>query len=151
MNKMRVRWALFFVCAAALAGDAERDFARARELMQQGKEAQALVSFTDFLRRHRSDARAAEAQYAIGEVFYRQRNYGEAINELQKVFALQKKNEETTGLRASLLIGQAQLRLGQIAAARIEWEAVYRRAPTTPEGNEAKNYLMGLDPETEKK
>lgn len=131
----------------ALSADTQRDFARAHELLDQGKESLALVSFTDFRRRYPNDLRAAEAQYRIGEIYFKQRKYSEAIAELRKVFELKDDSARKAGLRASLLLGQAFLKSQQAPLARIEWEAVLRRAPDSTEAKEAKNFLLGLDPE----
>lgn len=130
-----------------LSADTQRDFARAHELLAQGQESLALVSFADFRRRYPQDLRGAEAQYRIGEIYFRQRKYPESIAELRKVFDLKDGPTRKAALRASLLLGQGYIRIGQASLARIEWEAVLRRAPDSVEAKDAKNFLLGLDPE----
>jgi TolA-binding protein len=66
--------------------DVDKDFSRAAELIQNGRESEALVSLTDFLRRHPESKLADDAQLLIGHVYLKQRNFSTAAIEFEKVF-----------------------------------------------------------------
>lgn len=123
--------------------DAQRDFSRATELLQNGQESQALVSYTDFLRRYPEHKLVGDAQFSIGEIFYRQRKYPEALNEFQKVKDLLKGGSQRTP-DAFVKIGECHLKLGNIDRARIEWNAVRRRYLGTAAALRADVLLKGL-------
>lgn len=126
-----------------LEQDAKRDFERATALLQNGQESQALVSFTDFLRRYPEHKLVGDAQFFIGEIFYRQRKYAEALHELQKVKDLLKGGSQRTP-DAFVKIGECHLKLGKTDRARIEWNAVKRRFPGTAAALQADVLLKGL-------
>lgn len=147
----------FFCLAASAAGvskemalDMQKDFERAQNLLNTGRETLALNSYLDFLRRYPQSLLAAEAQYAIGEIAHRQRNYTGALIELRKVSDLPDLREKKATAKASLLMGDCLLRLGHPREAKIEWDAVLRRFPKGPEAERAQIFLSGLDSETEK-
>lgn len=126
-----------------LEQDAKRDFERAAELLKNGQESPALVSFTDFLRRYPDHKLVGDAQFFIGEIFFRQRKYAEALHELQKVKDLLKGESQKTP-DAFVKIGECHLKLGSIDRARIEWNAVKRRFAGTPAALQADVLLKGL-------
>ncbi len=126
-----------------LEQDAQRDFTRATELLQNGQESQALVSFTDFLRRYPEHKLVGDAQFSIGEIFYRQRKYPQALNEFQKVKDLLKGGSQRTP-DAFVRIGECHLKLGNVDRARIEWNAVRRRYLGTAAAMQADVLLKGL-------
>ena len=129
---------------AAPMSDVERDFARAEELSKSGQEDAAVVSLTDFLRRHPESARADDAQYMIGEIEYRRRNFDNAIRELKKTLDYRKRGGDRVA-DAYYLIGDSLLRMGNTEKARIEWEALRRAYPNSPAAGRAALKIMELD------
>jgi TolA-binding protein len=49
-----------------------RDFTRAQDLLKGGKESEAMISLSDFLRRYPTSLLADDAQFSIAEIFFRQ-------------------------------------------------------------------------------
>jgi TolA-binding protein len=124
--------------------DVERDFSRAEELFKSGQEDAAVVSLTDFLRRYPESARADDAQYMIGEIEYRRRNFDNAVRELKKTLDYRKRGGDRVA-DAYYLIGDSLLRMGHTEKARIEWEALRRAYPKSPAASRAALKIMELD------
>jgi TolA-binding protein len=124
--------------------DVERDFSRAEELFKSGQEDAAIVSLTDFLRRYPESTRADDAQYMIGEVEYRRRNFDNAVRELKKTLDYRRRGGDRVA-DAYYLIGDSLLRMGQTEKARIEWEALRRAYPKSPAAGRAALKIMELD------
>lgn len=118
------------------SADARRDFERAVELAKTGKESEALVSLTDFLRRYPESSRAVEAQLLMGEIEFRRRNFETAINELKKTLKY-KKYEKTFVAEAYYLIGECWMRMKKYDRALIEWRALMRKFKGTPAADKA--------------
>lgn len=121
----------------------DRDFARAEELFKNGDEDPAILSLTDYLRRYPKSDRADDAQYLIGEIEYRRRNFPKAILELKKTLEYRKRGGDRVA-DAFYLVGESLLRLGEKEKARIEWEALKRAYPRTPAAERAALKLMEL-------
>ena len=122
--------------------DATRDFERAEALLKAGSEDQALISYTDFLRRYPGHARQDDAQYAIAEIFFRKRNYAQALKEYRKIY----RTPESSSDRwpdATLRSGDCLAKLGLNAQARVEWSAVVRRFPRSEAARAASAQLAG--------
>lgn len=129
--------------AKDLAADAKRDFDRANALLEKGEESQALISYTDFLRRYPRHALVGDAQYALGEVLFRQRRYRQALDEYLKVKDVMNGKSPKIPF-AYLRIGECHQRLGDTERAKIEWNAVIRRFPETPAAEKARIFLKGI-------
>jgi TolA-binding protein len=143
-------WSLMALMSAAAWADslASRDFSIAKSLFTEGKENEALVSFTDFLRRHGDDALADDAQYFVGEIYFRKRQFPEAIAEFRKVLKFRKGDRVAD---AFLRVGESQMRLGNSRAALIEFEAVRRNFPKSEFHDRAVMAIEGLlNPEKKK-
>jgi TolA-binding protein len=121
--------------------DVEKDFTRAAELIQNGRESEALVSLTDFLRRHPESKLADDAQLLVGHLYSKQRNFLVAAIEFEKVFVYKDSDRLA---EAAVELGQAWTKLGQSERARIEFEAVLRRYPKSDAASQAKVLLAGL-------
>jgi TolA-binding protein len=121
--------------------DVEKDFSRAVELIKSGRESEALVSLTDFLRRYPESKLCDDAQLMVGRVYLKQRNFTSAAAELEKVF-LYKDSDRLA--EAAVDLGQSWIKLGMSDRARIEFEAVLRRFPKSESATEAKTFLAGL-------
>lgn len=119
----------------------DRDFERANELFKNGDEEAAIVSLTDYLRRYPTSDRADDAQYLLGEIEYRRRNFAQAIRELKKTLEYRKRGGDRVA-DAFYLIGESLIRLGEKEKARIEWEALKRIYPRSPAAERAALKLM---------
>jgi TolA-binding protein len=78
-----------------------------------------------------------------GEIYFRQRRWSEAIQEFLKV---RRYPDPKLGKipEASLKIGESFKNLGQYSKAEIEWNAVIRKYPKSPEAEKAKILIEGL-------
>lgn len=65
--------------------DKDALFARARKSLDDGQLTDARRDYTDFVKRFPKDAKADDAQFALGEIFFREKAYEKAIGEYQKV------------------------------------------------------------------
>jgi TolA-binding protein len=135
--------ASLFAGSTAVRADslAERDYALAKSLFDSGKESEALLSISDFLRRHPQDLLADDAQFLAGEIYFHKRDFQEAINEFRKVGKYPKGDRLAA---AHLRIGECQQNLGNVRAALIEFEAVRRRYPKGPDHDQAILLIDGL-------
>jgi tol-pal system protein YbgF len=66
-------------------GEAEAMYAAAVEKMREGSYATALAGFTQLVEQYPTDARAAEAQFQIGEIHYLQERWTDAIDALARI------------------------------------------------------------------
>ncbi len=122
----------------------ERDFKRAEELLKSGQEQEAQTSLVDFLRRHPKSSRADDAQFLLGEVEYRRRNFAGAIAELKKTLNYKKSGGDRVA-DAYFLVGESWFRLGDIEKARIEWEALRRAYPKASAAENARTRLLEIE------
>lgn len=131
---------------AAAKPDATRDFKRAMDLFEAGRENEALVSYTDFLRRYPEHALAPDAQFHLGELLFRQRKFNDAISEYLKVRDIAGKKNSPKVADAVLRIGQCYSKLRRADRAEIEWNALLRKYPNSPAANQARIELKGISP-----
>ena len=103
------------------------DTARAREL------------FTEFLTRFKTDAYAANAQYWLGETYYAERRFNDAIVEFQKVLKDWKNSEKTPD--ALLKIGMSFQAQGDCQNAVLFFEEVLGSHRSSSAGKSAKEKL----------
>jgi TolA-binding protein len=125
------------------APDALRDYARVADLLKEGHEDSALLSAGDFLRRYPTHPLAASAQYQIGEVYLRKRDFNRARAEFAKARAFHVADPRQRA-QIAVRIGLCFRELRDLDKARVEWNAVVRRHPGTPEAEEAQLLLKGL-------
>lgn len=109
--------------------DEKKDFERAQSLFKNGDEESALVSLSDFMRRHPQSLMADDVQYMIGMISFRKRNFKEAIFELQKTLNYRHSKGADHIADAALLIAESWFRLGEVEKAIIEWQALMRVFP----------------------
>ena len=125
------------------APDALRDYARVVDLLKDGHEDSALLSAGDFLRRYPTHPLAASAQYQIGEVYLRKRDFNRARAEFAKARTFRVADPRQRA-QIAVRIGLCFRELRDPDKARVEWNAVVRRHPGTPEAEEAQLLLKGL-------
>jgi TolA-binding protein len=127
--------------------DADRDYARARELVEAGQEDSALLALSDFLRWHPQSAKADDAQYFMGEVYYRKRDFARAVDEFRRVFEYKGRQGADRIPEAGVRLGEAWSHQGEPDKARIEWEAVLRTFPKSEAARMAEERLAGEIPQ----
>ena len=137
---------LLAVSTQAENTDANRDYQRAADLLKSGLEDQALISFGDFLRRYPVSQQADEAQYFMGEIYFRKKQYYEALKEFRKTQVRKQVDNETLA-QATLKAGECWRYMGNPTFARIEWEAVMRKFPDNKLALTAKDLLGSLNRE----
>jgi tol-pal system protein YbgF len=109
-----------------------------------GKYDIALQEFSDYLRYYSSTELAPNAQYYIGEVYYNQRDYENALKAFDAVLERFPDNNKT--LDAMYMKGRALFLIGEKTKAAQEFREVYSRAPRSELAGKAKAQLaaMGL-------
>ena len=110
--------------------------------IQSGKYDLARSEFQDYLKHYSSTDLASNAQFYIGEIAYRQKNYQQAISEYDKVL-----NNYPKGFKvapALLHRGMAMLELGQKSSGVRDLREVVRRFPGSEEERFARAKLKEL-------
>jgi len=102
----------------------------------------ALQGFRQFMQQYPNNELADNAQYWIGEVFYAQGRFPDAIEEFEKVVKLYRNGDKTAS--AILKIGYAYLSIGENEQGKIYLEEVIKDYPDSQEANLAKGRLATL-------
>jgi tol-pal system protein YbgF len=121
--------------ADALYTNALRDY-------NSGKYDLARAQFLDYLKYFPENDLASNSQFYLGEIFYAQKQYREAVTEYDKVLDNYVKSNKLGSAR--LKKGMALLELGQRAAAIREFREVVRRHPGTEDERRARAKLREL-------
>jgi tol-pal system protein YbgF len=116
-----------------------RLFDTARADFFAGQWDSAISGFQAFLSAFPSSELADDAQFNIGETYFSQNKWAEAVAEYNKVIDAYP-NTNSVPL-AYYKRGMAQERLGQADAARASWEAVAKMAPESDAGRLARQRL----------
>ena len=127
--------------AAPPSRDAEADrmFAAALAKLRAGDDGQAALEFTEFVAQFPSHPQAAAAQNHIGEAYYRQRDYRQAMGEFQKTVDGYTQAAQVS--EALLKIGLCQRSLGDPARAKASWEQVVKQFPKSDAARQARTLL----------
>jgi tol-pal system protein YbgF len=123
--------------------EADRIFAAALARLRAGDEGQAALEFTEFVAQYPTHPQAAVAQNYIGEAYYRQREYRQAMGEYQKT--VDNYTQAAQVSEALLKIGLCQRALGDGASAKATWEQVVKRFPKSDAARQART-LLGARP-----
>jgi tol-pal system protein YbgF len=107
-----------------------------------GQYALAITGFEQFLKAFPRSESAGEAQYYIGESYFSQNRWPEAIAAYNAV--IQNYAMSSFVPEAYYKLGNAHERAGEIDAARTAWEAVVKAYPDSDGGRLAKQRLDGL-------
>lgn len=121
--------------AEVLYSTALRDFT-------SGKYDLARQEFTDYLRAYASTDLAANAQFYVGETYYAQKNYSQAIVEYDKVLERYPKGYKLAA--AQLKKGYALIEIGQADAGARELRSVVNRFPNSDEARLARERLRRM-------
>ena len=132
--------------AAPPSRDAEADriFAAALAKLHAGDDGQAALEFTEFVVQYPAHSQAAVAQNHIGEAYYRQRDYRQAMGEFQKTVDGYAQAAQVS--EALLKIGLCQRELGDAARAKSSWEQVVKQFPKSDAARQARTLLDSRAP-----
>lgn len=119
--------------------EADRMFALALAKLRGGDEGQAALEFTEFVAQFPGHPQAAAAQNYIGEAYYRQRDYRQAMGEFQKTVDGYTQAAQVS--EALLKIGLCQRSLGDPARAKASWEQVVKQFPKSDAARQARSLL----------
>jgi tol-pal system protein YbgF len=115
----------------------------ALNLLHQGHYVEAASGFSTFLRTFSDSPLAANAQYWLGECYYGERRFQEAIDEFERVFAFYPSSNKVP---ASLLkIAYAHLELRQPSMARSVFQQLVRTFPQSSEAGKAYGRLQEVN------
>jgi tol-pal system protein YbgF len=120
----------------------EELYNRAKQAFDQGNSGQARRGFEELIQRYPNSANADNAQFWIGETFFREKSYEKAILEYQKVIEKYPKGNKVPA--ALLKQGNAFLALGDKVNSRLIFEELVRKFPQTAEAKTASDKLKEL-------
>jgi len=123
----------------ARAESPEHAYAAALATFRAREHGQAVLDFLDFIAKHPRHPLAANAQYWIGEAYYVQRDYRQALAEFQKVPEVAPGSAKAAD--ALLKIGLCQRNLRDEARARQTWQRVVRDFPQSEAAIKARGFL----------
>jgi tol-pal system protein YbgF len=117
-------------------------YRQAKQAFDQGNSEAARKKFKELIERYPKSERADNAQFWIGEIYYREKWFEKAILEYQKVIENYPKGNKVP---ASLLKqGFAFFNLGDKANSRLILQELIKKYPKTNEANIAKDKLKDL-------
>jgi tol-pal system protein YbgF len=119
--------------------EADRMFGAALTKLRTGNEGQAALEFTEFVTQYPTHPQAAVAQNHIGEAYYRQRDYKQAMAEYQKTVDGYTQSAQVA--EALLKIGLCQRALGDGAHAKSTWEQLVKQFPKSDAARQARTLL----------
>ena len=97
---------------------------------------QAVLDFVDFIAKYPRHPLAANAQYWIGEAYYVQRDYRQALTEFQKVLDVAPGSAKVPD--ALLKVGLCYRNLRDESRARQTWDRVVKDYPKSPAATKAR-------------
>ena len=123
--------------AAKSGGNPEQEYAAALATYRAREHGQAVIDFLDFIAKYPKHPLAGNAQYWIGEAYWAQRDYRQALVEFEKVFD----HGPAKAPDAQLKIGLCYLRLGDVQRAQQAWQRVVNEYPKSESAAMAKSLL----------
>jgi len=102
----------------------------------------AIAGFREFLKAYPSSSLADNSQYWIGEGFYAQKKYSEALAEFELVIS--KYPNQDKAAAAYYKAGLCQKELGNKNAARENWQILSKKFPRSPEAGLAQDRMKEL-------
>jgi tol-pal system protein YbgF len=120
--------------------NAELAFATALKTFRAGEHGQAVLELTDFVSTYPKHPLASRAQLWIGDAYFKQRDYRQALLEYRKAVDAAPP-DSTTAADGWLKIGQAYASLRQRPAATAAWQRVMREYPRTEAAGQARSFL----------
>jgi tol-pal system protein YbgF len=113
-------------------------YASALALFRAREYGQAVLDFTDFVARYPKHPLVSSAQFWIGEAYYLQRDYRQAIAELQKTADVPASPKAPDAL---LRIGMSYAALRDASNAQQAWRRLVRDYPETEAATRARALL----------
>ena len=117
----------------------EQAYAAALATFRAREHGQAVLDFLDFIAKYPRHHLEANAQYWIGEAYYVQRDYRQALAEFQKVPEIAPGSAKAAD--ALLKIGLCQRNLRDEARARQTWQRVVQDFPQSEAAIKARGFL----------
>ena len=127
---------------AAKAPSEEELYNKAKQAFDQGNMAAARKGFEELIRYYPNSQNADNAQFWIGETFFREKLYEKSILEYQKVIEKYPKGNKVPA--ALLKQGYAFQSLGDKVNSRLIFEELVRKHPSTIEAKAASDKLKEL-------
>jgi tol-pal system protein YbgF len=123
--------------APKAGGNPEQEYAAALATFRSREHGQAVLDFIDFMAKYPKHPLAGNAQYWIGEAYWAQRDYRQALAEFEKVF------EHGPGKTpdALLKIGLCHLRLSDLPRAQQAWQRVVSEYPKSESATMARSLI----------
>jgi tol-pal system protein YbgF len=118
-------------------GSPEQEYAAALATYRAREHGQAVIDFLDFIAKYPNHPLAGNAQYWIGEAYWAQKDYRQALVEFEKVFA----HGPQKAPDAQVKIGMCYLRLGDVARAQQAWQKVINEYPKSESASLARSLL----------
>jgi tol-pal system protein YbgF len=128
--------------SAAKVPTEEELYNRARLFFDQGNMLQARRGFEELIQRYPTSSNADNAQFWIGETFFREKAYEKSILEYQKVIEKYPKGNKVPS--ALLKQGHAFLALGDKVNSRLIFEELIRKYPQSAEAKAASEKLKEI-------
>ncbi len=124
--------------APKAGGNPEQEYAAALATFRSREHGQAVLDFIDFIAKYPKHPLAGNAQYWIGEAYWAQRDYRQALLEFEKVF------ERGPGKApdALLKIGLCYLRLSDVSRAQQAWQRVVGEYPKSEAATMARSLIV---------
>ena len=119
--------------------NAERAYAAAVTTFQAREHGQAVLDFLEFMARYPNHPLAGRAQYWIGEAYYAQRDYRQALVEFEKV--LERPGPNASAPESLWKIGLCHASLRAPARARETWQRLVRDYPGSDAARRARARL----------
>ena len=107
------------------SGSPEQEYAAALATYRAHEHGQAVIDFLDFIAKYPKHPLGGNAQYWIGEAYWAQRDYRQALVEFEKVF----EHGPAKAPDALLKIGLCHLRLNDVPRAQKAWQRVVNEYP----------------------
>ena len=123
--------------AQKAGGNPEQEYAAALATYRAREHGQAVIDFLDFIAKYPKHPLAGNAQYWIGEAYWAQRDYRQALVEFEKVF----EHGPQKAPDAQLKIGLCYLRLGDVPRAQQAWQRVVNEYPKSESAAMARSLI----------
>jgi tol-pal system protein YbgF len=123
--------------AASRAGNPEQEYSAALATFRSREHGQAVLDFIDFIAKHPKHPLASNAQYWIGEAYWAQRDYRQALVEFEKVSEYGPAKTPD----ALVKIGLCHARLRDASRAEQAWQRVVREYPKSEAAGLAQSLL----------
>jgi tol-pal system protein YbgF len=122
---------------ATRAGNPEQEYANALATFRAREHGQAVLDLLDFIAKYPKHSLAGNAQYWIGEAYWAQRDYRQALVEFEKVF----EHGPAKSPDALVKIGLCHVRLQDLPRAQQAWQRAVREYPRSEAATTAQSLL----------